>query len=305
MKAAGVRICYSSPSIKVHAKIALVKRRSANKKAKYYGLFSTGNFNENTARLYTDHILLTSHPAMLQEVRSLFKILVKGAKPLILVDKNFAHLIVAPFNIIEKFFDLIEREIVNARQGRRASIIIKLNNLEEETLIDKLYEASSAGVKIKLIVRSICRLIPGVQGLSENISVRRIVDRFLEHARVFIFHNGGEEEVYCGSSDWMNRNIYHRVEVCFPIYDGTIKEQVKSIIDLQCADTAQAVVLRQAPALRQTQGPDFLPGIVNVPLTPSRKRKVRSQEEIYRVIAHETAKEPDLAEKPLAEASGN
>jgi polyphosphate kinase len=279
MKTAGVRICYSSLSMKVHAKIALVKRRNANNKAYYYGLFSTGNFNENTARLYTDHILLTCHPKILKEVQSLFKILTKAKKSFTLKENIFEELIVAPFNIRERFFDLIHREIANARNGRRASITIKLNNLEEETLINKLYEAAVAGVKIELIVRSICRLMPGKDGISKNITVRRIVDRYLEHGRVFIFHNDGEEEVYCGSADWMNRNIYHRIEVCFPIYDERIREEVKTIIGLQCADTAQAVIINAA--------------LENVPLTPSRKRKVRSQDDIYAMIVASHQKEVD------------
>jgi polyphosphate kinase len=292
MKAAGVRICYSSPSMKVHAKVALVKKRKADKKARYYGLFSTGNFNENTARLYTDHILLTSHPKMLKEVQSLFKILMKGKKPFTSKENIFTELIVAPFNIRERFSDLIDREIDNARSGRRAGITIKLNNLEEETLINKLYEASSAGVRIELIVRSICRLIPGAHGHSENITVRRIVDRYLEHGRVFIFHNDGKEEVFCGSADWMNRNIYHRIEVCFPIHDEKIREEIKTIIALQRADTAQAVCLREADGEMSAQLADSgLAEIENVPLTPSRKRKVRSQEEIYALLASSHQKE--------------
>jgi polyphosphate kinase len=273
MKAAGVSIYYSSPSMKVHAKISWVKRRRVDKKAGYYGIFATGNFNENTARLYTDHILLTSHPGMLREVRSLCKVLVKGRKLLASKVMNFTHLIVAPFNIRERFFDLVDREIDNARQGRRAAITIKLNNLEEETLIDKLYEASSAGVRIELIVRSICRLVPQVQGLSENIVIKRIVDRYLEHGRIFMFHNGGQDEVFCGSADWMNRNIYHRVEVCFPLYDARIREEIKGIIGLQCSDTAQAVMI----AMQEGGGP----GLRNVPLTSSGKRMIRSQDAIY------------------------
>ena len=284
MKAAGVKICYSNSQTKVHAKVALVKRRNAGNKAQYYGLFSTGNFNENTARLYTDHILLTSNKKMLREAQALFKILVKGRKAFSAEETIFMHLIVAPFNVLERFCELIDREIDRATQGESAAVTIKLNNLEEETLIRKLYEAASAGVRVKLIVRSICRIVPEINGFSENISVKRIVDRYLEHGRVFIFGNGGNEEIYCGSADWMNRNIYHRIEVCFPIYDERIRRELKRIIELQWADTAQAVALRMAP------GPDVneeaLPLVQNILLTPSSKRKIRSQEAIYNELQH-------------------
>jgi polyphosphate kinase len=138
---------------------------------------------------------------------------------------------------------LIDQEITNAKQGLPASITIKLNNLEERTLIAKLYKASLAGVKISLIVRSICCLIPGVQGMSENITIRRIVDRNLEHGRIFIFHNNGDKKVFLGSADWMNRNIYRRVEVCFPVYDDHIKAEVLQLINLQLNDNVQAVRL--------------------------------------------------------------
>ncbi len=136
---------------------------------------------------------------------------------------------------------LIDREIVNAKAGKPSSIIIKMNNLEEELLIQKLYEASNAGVQVQLLVRSICRLVPGAPGQSEHISIRRIVDRYLEHGRVFIFCNAGHEEIYMGSADWMNRNIYRRIEVCFPVYNEHLKKQVRDIIRLQLDDNVQAV----------------------------------------------------------------
>lgn len=244
MKNAGVRIIYSSNALKVHAKIALIKRNHQD--IPYLGLLATGNLNETTARFYTDHILLTAHQPMLAEIEKLFGFLSKKKKPDVNDSIRFDHILVAQFNLQSVFFDLIEREIQNALQGLPAAIVIKLNNLEEEKLITKLYEASNAGVTVHLIVRSICRLVPGVKGQSENITVKRIVDRYLEHGRVFIFHNNGDETMYLGSADWMNRNIYRRIEVCFPLYDENIKQQVKNIINLQWQDNVQAVYIDDA-----------------------------------------------------------
>ncbi|MES2429045.1 MAG: polyphosphate kinase 1 [Bacteroidota bacterium] len=242
LKAAGATIIYSVTALKVHAKVALVKRK-VNNRVKYYGLLATGNFNENTAAFYTDHILMTANKAILREVELLFVFLAKREKPKSPDLIKFEHLLVAQFNLRERFLDLIDREISNIKKGLPASIIIKLNNLEEHTLISKLYEASRAGVTVSLIVRSICCLIPGVKGMSDNITIKRIVDRNLEHGRVFIFHNNGEPEVYMGSADWMNRNVYRRIEVCFPVYDEQVKATVTNIINLQLQDNVQAVML--------------------------------------------------------------
>jgi len=243
MKAAGVKISYSSNALKVHAKIALVIRK--NKKEPYIGLLATGNLNETTARFYTDHILLTAHQPMLAEMQKLFNFLAKRKK----VDKedaiDFKHLLVAQFNLQTKFIELIDREIDLAKQNLPATITIKMNNLEEEVLIKKLYEASGAGVKVKLIVRSICRLVPGIPGQSENIVIKRIVDRYLEHGRVFVFGNNGQPEIYMGSADWMNRNIYRRIEVCFPVYDEDVRKQLQHMLDLQWKDNVQAVYINE------------------------------------------------------------
>lgn len=239
MKAAGVRIIYSSLDLKVHAKVALVKRRKADR-YDYLGLMATGNLNEGTARFYTDHILLTAHQPMLKELEALFGFLSKSKKAPLPEDMiDFQHLIVAQFNLQSRFLDLIQREIDHVKAGRRGDIIIKLNNLEEQVLITKLYEASQAGVRIRLIIRGICCLIPGKIGLSENITVTRIVDRYLEHGRVFLFENDGQQEVFMGSADWMNRNIYSRVEVCFPVYDEGLKQLLIKIINLQLNDNVQ------------------------------------------------------------------
>ena len=229
---AGVTIIHSVPSLKIHAKIALVKfRKGYNVKA--VGLLATGNLNETTARFYTDHILLTAHEGIMTELKQVFNFLSLMKKPDDEDKYDYKHLLVAQFNLRDGFLALIDREIANAAKGLPAQIIIKLNNLEEKVLIDKLYEASAAGVKIDLIVRGICCLIPGIAGLSENVTVKRIIDRYLEHGRIFVFHNIGIKEVYLGSADWMNRNIYRRVEVCFPIYDETIKSEMLKLIEIQ------------------------------------------------------------------------
>ncbi len=267
MKEAGVKIIYSIPGLKVHAKVALVKRKK-DKRTKYYGLFATGNFNESTARFYTDHILMTANKEMLRELELLFIYLAKRQKPDAL-DIRFKHLLVAQFNLLERFLGLIEREIQHAKQGSNAAITIKLNNLEEKILIDKLYEASNAGVKINLLIRSICKLVPGVKDMSENITVIRIVDRYLEHGRIFWFNNNGNDEMYAGSADWMNRNIYRRIEVCFPVYDEVIRNELKEMISVQLKDNVQAVSIDEK--------------LNNVPIRNGIER-TRSQEVIYQTM---------------------
>lgn len=242
MKAAGVKIIYSIPGLKVHAKVALVKRKEEGR-SRYYGVFATGNFNESTARFYTDHILLTADKNMLQELELLFLFLAKRRKPREEEAFKPQHLLIAQFNLLQQFTDLIDFEIAQAKQAKPAAITIKMNNLEEEVLISKLYEASGAGVKVRMIIRGICRLRPGVAGLSDNISVTRIVDRYLEHGRIFIFEHGGEEKIYLGSADWMNRNIYRRIEVCFPVLDADLRREIKEITDIQLRDNVKAVAI--------------------------------------------------------------
>jgi polyphosphate kinase len=237
---AGAEIIYSVTALKVHAKIALVKRRQGSRLI-YFGLLGTGNFNEGTAKVYTDHILMTANNNLLREVELLFMFLSKRIKPEKHEPIGFKYLLVSKFNLQQRFLELIDREIDFARQGLPAGITIKMNNLQERVLISKLYEASNAGVKVALIVRGICCLIPGVAQMSQNITVTRIVDRYLEHGRVFIFNNKGEPDVYLGSADWMNRNIYHRIEVCYPVYDAEIKQQLIDMIAIQLKDNVQAV----------------------------------------------------------------
>ncbi|WP_254640221.1 polyphosphate kinase 1 [Chitinophaga sp. GbtcB8] len=257
MKEAGVKIVYSIPGLKVHAKTALVKRKRGHQ-WDYMGLMATGNFNESTARFYTDHVLLTAHPDITREMELLFLYLQSREQPKEYGFMTFKHLLVAQFNLVARFTELIDREIENAKAGKEARITIKLNNLQEKQMIAKLYEAGQAGVQVQLIVRSICCLRPELPE-SVNITVTRIVDRFLEHARVFIFHNNGREEVYMGSADWMNRNLHRRIEVCFPLYDAALQQQAKEIIHLQLADNTNAVRLdasiQNIPVPAPAEGP--------------------------------------------------
>ncbi|PZR22528.1 MAG: polyphosphate kinase 1 [Citrobacter freundii] len=271
MKAAGVKIVYSNNALKVHAKIALVKRK--HHKSPLIGLLATGNLNESTARFYTDHILLTAFQPMLKEMEMLFGFLSKRKKPEPADIIPFDHLLVAQFNLQEKFLSLINREIQHAVEGRSAGISIKMNNLEEEVLISKLYEASNAGVKIHLVVRGICRLVPGIEGQSTNIQVKRVVDRYLEHGRVFIFLNDHDTQVFLGSADWMNRNIYRRIEVCFPVYDINLKKQLQRQFELQWEDNVQAVWIDTTQSNKPVEAGAF---------------PVRSQEAIYNWYAKPT-----------------
>lgn len=242
LKAAGVRIFYSLPGIKVHAKMALIKRRpqTATDKPTQYAYLATGNFNEVTAEIYADHGLMTSHKPLVREVKKVFAYLEKQK----LIGK-LRHLLVSPFTLQDRYLDFIDREISFSKQGRTARITLKLNGLEESLLIDKLYEASRAGVVIDLLIRGICCLVPGVPGMSETIRVIRLVDRFLEHARVAIFHNDGQEDIYLASADWMTRNIYHRVEVGFPIYDPEVRTEIRQLIAFQLADNTKACLIDQ------------------------------------------------------------
>lgn len=268
MKAAGIKIINSIPGLKVHAKVALVKRIE-NKEWKNYSFMATGNFNEATGRFYTDHVLFTSHKEMGIELEWLFDYLQSRKQPVDYVKIPFQHLLVSQFNLIKRFDKLIEREIKNAKKGKPAGIIIKLNNLQERAMIEKLYEASRAGVKVQMLVRSVCSLAPGVQGQSENITIHRIVDRYLEHARVFVFHNNGEPQYYMGSADWMNRNLHSRIEVVFPIYNVKFGEELNHILQLQLNDNTKAVMVNTA---------------LDNPRATNEKAPITAQQSIYEFV---------------------
>ena len=238
LQKAGVRVHYSFPGLKVHSKLALV-RRIEDSEPKLYTYLGTGNFNEDTAKIYSDFGLFTVDKRISREVAAVFSYLETSKIP----DIEFEHLLVGQFNLRDKLVGFIQKEIDNAALGKKAEIIIKVNSLQDTEMVDWLYSASQAGVTIKLIVRGICCLVPGVKGISENISAISIVDRFLEHARVFYFFNGGDERLYLSSADWMVRNLSHRVETSFPVYDPTLKTEIKNILNLQLNDNVKARVL--------------------------------------------------------------
>jgi polyphosphate kinase len=237
MQKAGVKVLYSLPGIKVHSKIALISREE-NGMMKNYAYLSTGNFNEVTARLYTDYGLFTSDERISSEVEKIFELLESGKK-----NFTFSHLLVAQYGMRKAFIQMIDNEIKNAKSGKAAEIIIKANSIEDTGMIKKLYEASRAGVKIKMIIRGICCLVPGVKPFSENINAISIVDRFLEHDRVYIFHDGGDEKIYLSSADWMTRNLSRRIETAFPVYDPELKKIVRDIIDIKLNDNTKARII--------------------------------------------------------------
>lgn len=220
MQQEGIELIFGIKGLKVHSKICVIERLEENK-LKRYGFISTGNFNEATAKVYTDVTLLTSHPQILKDVTKIFDFFDINYRL-----HRYKHLIVSPHYSRAKFYKLIDREIHNAMAGRPAYINLKMNSLSDFAMIDKLYEASNAGVKMKLQIRGICSLIPGVKGMSENIEAISIVDNFLEHSRVFIFCNDGNPDVFISSADFMTRNIDGRVEVTCPIYQEDIKKQL-------------------------------------------------------------------------------
>jgi polyphosphate kinase len=238
MKDAGVQIVYSPAEIKVHSKIGLIKKRIGDQVV-CYCILSTGNFHEITARFYTDHVLLTTDPVITEEMLQLYKLLSRRKRDKV----QFDALLVSQFNMKEKFERLIEQEIQKVQMGKEGLIRIKINNLEEASMIHMLYKASNAGVQVQLLIRSICCLVPGVDGLSENITVKRIVDRYLEHSRIFIFGCDDDCEVIMGSADWMNRNLHRRIEVCVPIKDRNCRLELLHYFKLQWQDTDKAVVL--------------------------------------------------------------
>jgi len=243
MKKAGVKLIYSIPDIKVHSKIALIKKTVRDTTINY-SVLSTGNFNEITARFYTDHVLLTADEVIAKELLQLFEFLQKRRLPVNNKELKFQKLLVSQFNMTGRFKELIQKEIGKAKKGKQALIRIKLNNLEEQDMINSLYDASKAGVNIQLIVRSVCCLVPSQQNLSENITVKRIVDRYLEHSRIFIFGPNDDHEALIGSADWMNRNLHRRIEVCLPIENPEHKKELVDYFELQWNDNDKAVILK-------------------------------------------------------------
>ncbi|HMB90446.1 MAG TPA: polyphosphate kinase 1, partial [Rhodothermales bacterium] len=234
MEDAGVNVLYSMPGIKVHTKLALVARREDDECC-YYAYLGTGNFNEKTARVYSDLALLTADQRLGEEVRKVFAFLDKENE-----EPTFEHVLMAPLYLRDEFNRLIDREIENAEAGKDAWILAKMNSLEDPRIIERLYKANQAGVDVRMLVRGFSCLVPGVEGVSEDITITSIVDRFLEHARAYVFCNDGEEDLYLASADWMKRNLNRRVEVAFPIYDPALAREIRTLLDFQLNDNVRA-----------------------------------------------------------------
>lgn len=237
MQQAGVKIIYSLPGLKVHAKLAYVRKRSNDPKVpiKGYAYLGTGNFNEKTARIYSDTGLLTSNQEIIRDIDEVFSVLEGNPH-----SHDFQHLLVAQFNMLPTIHQMIEQEITHVKNGGEGHIVLKMNSLEDKGMINALYRASEEGVKIDLIIRGICCLIPD-QPFSRNIRITRIVDAYLEHARVWYFKNGGKENIYLTSADWMERNLHRRIEVAFPIYSEPLKRQIIDMLKIQLKDNRSAV----------------------------------------------------------------
>lgn len=234
LTAAGVHVIFSAPGLKIHAKLFLISRKEGDDVVRYAHI-GTGNFNEKTARLYTDYSLLTADPRITNEVRRVFNFIENPYRPV-----SFDYLMVSPQNSRSLLYRLIDQEIANAQKGMQAGITLKLNNLVDKGLVDRLYAASSAGVQVNLLIRGMCSLIPDLEGISENIRVISILDRYLEHDRVYIFENGGDKKVFLSSADWMTRNIDYRIEVAVALMDPVLKQRVLDIIEILFSDTVKA-----------------------------------------------------------------
>ncbi len=237
LEKAGARVLYSYEHLKVHCKLCLVERVEDRRTVRYAYL-GTGNFNEQTSRIYSDLALLTAAPAITREVAEVFAHLAdRDHQPVL------NHLLMAPMNLRSKLEALIDKEIEHARTGKPSGILLKLNSLEDRALIRKLYDASNAGVPVRLVVRGICCIVPGVHDLSDNIKAISIVDRYLEHSRVYAFTNGGNPSVYLSSADWMSRNLDRRIEVAFPVQDPELRKRVVDLVEIQWADQVKARII--------------------------------------------------------------
>ncbi|MCE2593718.1 polyphosphate kinase 1 [Motilimonas cestriensis] len=261
---AGVKVVFGVPTLKIHSKLCLITRLEDDQWVKYAHL-GTGNFNEKTAQIYTDFALLTKNQELAQEVDGVFDFIEHPYRR-----TKFNHLLVSPINCRRYLYRMIDAEIASAKQNKPAAITVKVNNLVDKGIVNRLYAASSAGVKIRMIIRGMCALVPGVTGISENIEVISIVDRFLEHPRAFIFHNNGDEKIYISSADWMTRNIDNRIEVGCPIYHPELRAMIKHSIELQFKDTTKARIIDKEQSNEYVQR--------------GNRRKIRSQVSTYEYL---------------------
>ena len=261
MQDAGVNMLFGVTGLKVHCKMCVIEREEHEKLVRY-GFISTGNFNESTANIYTDFTLLTANSKILKDVNKVFDFFEVNYKV-----NRYKHIITSPHYTKSKLFALIDKEIENAKNGKHSYIKLKMNSISSYKMIDKLYEASRAGVKIQMIVRGLCCLVPGIKGMSENIEIISIIDKFLEHTRLYIFSNNNDPKMYISSADWMTRNIDNRVEVSCPIYDEDIKKELQDLYDICWCDNVKA------RTINETQDNAY---------RKNNKPKVRSQFDTYK-----------------------
>ncbi|MDP5081860.1 MAG: polyphosphate kinase 1, partial [Winogradskyella sp.] len=261
MQDEGVNMLFGVTGLKVHCKICVIEREENNKIVRY-GFISTGNFNESTAKVYTDFTLLTANSKILKDVNKVFDFFEVNYKI-----NRYKHIIASPHYTKSKLFALIDKEIVSAKNGGDAYIKLKLNSISSYKMIDKLYEASRAGVKIQMIIRGLCCVVPGIKGMSENIEIISIIDKFLEHTRLYIFSNNNDPKIYISSADWMTRNIDNRVEVSCPIYDEDIKKELNDLYDICWNDNVKARIINE------TQDNSY---------RKNKKPKVRAQFDTYK-----------------------
>ena len=276
MRDAGIEVIYGVEGLKVHGKLTHIKTTSGS-----YAVIGTGNFHEGNARSYTDVLLFTARPELVREVEKVFDFI---ASPFIPI--KFRELLVAPNHMRGMLSRLIRTEIANARKGLPAYIRMKINHITDEDMIDLLYKASEAGVQVDIALRGNCSIITGQRGFSENIRICGIIDRYLEHSRILIFANGGQERIFLGSADWMPRNLDHRVEVLAPVYDPQIREELRRIVDSALADTVQARVVDGSGDNRIRTLAD-LPEYLDTSLPGHAVRSFRSQDELYRYYSEE------------------
>ncbi len=271
----GARVIFGVPGLKVHSKLCLITTIE-NGKSFHYGHIGTGNFNEKTSKIYTDFSLLTANKEITADLFKIFEFYENNFKV-----QAFKHLVVAPFFMREKFSMLLNKEIKNAKNGKEAKILLKMNSLVDKAMIEKLYEANNAGVKITLIIRGACSLVTDMEGWSDNIEAYSIVDKYLEHARVFIFHNDGDEKIFISSADWMSRNLDNRSEVAVPIYSPEIRKQIKDIIVIQLSGNTKVRILDTKQENHYKQ-----------PIEG--EKKIRVQDEIYNYLLGEEKEEETI-----------
>jgi polyphosphate kinase len=281
MKDAGVKIVFSLPGLKVHAKIALIKRK-VRRGWDRYAYLGTGGFYRMTSREFVDHALLTSHREITNELELLFGYLVTRDEPKKFKFLPFNYLMVSQFNMNKKIIEMIDREVKNSRAGLKAAVTVKINQLQDQSMIAKLYQAGQAGVAIQIIVNDCCCLIPELPTVSDNITVTRLVDRYVENSRIFYFYNRGREDIFLSSGDWTFRNLHRRIDVGFPVLDDYLRSQLLQTLRNYLADNQKTVKLD----IYQNNHP-----------VPSEGKKVRAQEANYRLTERVVHRTPSLFEK--------